>query len=1165
MKKTILLSLILSLAIALPTLSLGQTLTVTASDSQHVSLHFELGDFGFDTVRCQGELMQTIVTKGIVAPNEQGLPDLPTFNRFIAIPQGAKAVVEMRTTRDERMTGINIAPSMGSIAENDPVPPLAKDTKTYSINALYPETAFVVAEPQQLRGVDVIHLGLCPFQFNPVTRELAVHHEMDIEIRFEGGNGHFGDDRLRSPYWDPILQNNILNYDCLAPIDYDARRQEWSRTRATGCEYLILTPNNDAFISAAQELANYRTRQGILTNVMSIGETGATTPGLLRLWIREIYANWDIVPAAVCILADQGTDYTQFVPAFRTQSPKDGFISSDNPYADIDDDELPDICFSRLVAQNESELPIFIGKQIEYEYTNPCMNLFYYKHPLTASAWQTTLWFQLTISTIYGYLSQHGKLPTRLSEIHSGELSDQWSTASGTNTIVNYFGPNGLGYIPASPTEWTGWTGATAQDVIQAFNQGAYIVQHRDHGWSQKWYQPLIQNSDFGEINNPGQMPFMISVNCKTGQYDFSSNCFTEGLMRMTRNGQNAGIVGAISPSGQTYSFANDILVWGIWDLFDPSFLPNYGPFANHVAEWMPAFAMISGKYLLDASVFPGTNASMRATIYNAFHAHCDAFLRIFTEVPQTIQATHDNSITCFAPFHITAPEGVQIALSTEYGGKAHILATATGTGQEQTLYVMDYVPTNTVHLTMTGLNYLRHEENIHLMPINGPFVVADSVAFNDGVTHLNFQESATLDLNVRNVGSANNGAGTAVLANTTGQMQITQAQADYPALAPDESILLNDAFQITLTGDIPDGSRVPFTVTTQFDGGSFEREFDVAVVAPHIRAELVNIDDAAGNGNGYLDAGEYANLTFHLTNTGHYDAISPSIALSNNEGYARIVTPPTTLAGLPIGASTNVTFEVYIEYAAGEVPAIEFIVSATCGELVMETPIQCTIGFTNEGFESGTFNPEYWTNDPEHPWQIIDVDAIEGNYCALSDTTITHDESSRLTFTYTSNQEGNISFYCKVSSESNYDFLRFLIDEEEIQKWSGSMQWYEQTFPVTPGRHEYSWNYTKDYSVSSGSDCAWIDYITLPPYLDETEEQTVLPLTVHPNPTTDQITLDMEQEGHFTVQVFDENGRLILSEKDTQIISLKGKPAGMYHIVVTQDGQRWSRKIIKM
>ena len=1158
-----LLSLIL--LFALPLISFGQDFTILEANSHHISLRFELGDISIDTIRCEGELMHTITTKGIVCPNEYGLPDLPTFNRFIAIPQGAKAVIEVRTSRDDQLSGINIVPSVGSQAENDPVPPLKKDTKTYSIDALYPETSYVVAEPQQLRGVDVIHLGLCPIQFNPMRHEITVHRTMDIDIRFDGGNGHFGDDRLRSPYWDPILKNNILNYDCLAPIDYDARRQEWTRNRATGCEYLILTPDNDAFIEAAQELANYRTRQGILTKVVSMGETGATTPGLLRMWIREIYANWDIVPAAVCILGDQGTDLTQFVPSFRTQSPKDGFISSDNPYADINDDNLPDICFSRLVAQNESELPIFIGKQIEYEYTNPCMNLYYYKHPLTASAWQTTLWFQITISTVYGYLSQHGKLPTRLSEIHSGELSDQWSSASGTNTIVSYFGPEGVGYIPATPGELGGWTGATKDDVIQAFNQGAYLVQHRDHGWSTKWYQPEIYTTDFGAINNVGQMPFMISVNCKTGQYDYGSNCFTEALMRMTRNGQNAGIVGAISPSGQTYSFANDIFVWGIYDLFDPSFLPNHGPFGSHIAEWMPAFANVSGKYFLNANVFPGTNSDMRTLILNAFHSHCDAFLRMYTEVPQNINISRDPTITCFSPFHITAPAGVQIALSTEYGGEAHLLATTTGTGEEQTLYVLDYVPTNSVHLTLTGLNYLRREEDIPLVSISGPFVVADSVAFNDGAPYLHYGESAVMDLNIRNVGSEVSETGTITLTNTSSQMQITQAQTTFPAIGPDENFVLEDAFQFNLIDNIPDGTRVPFTVTTQFNGGSFEREFNVAVVAPRILAELVTIDDQAGNGNGYLDAGEFASLTFHLTNTGHYEAANPIISLRNNEGYVRVITPETVIDDLAIGAATDITFDIYVEYVAGEVPAIELILNTACGGLLLENSFSCSLGFSSESFETGVFNTEYWTNDPIHPWQIVDVGAIDGTYCAQSDTTITHDESSLLTFTYTSNEEGILSFHNKISSESNYDFLIFSVDEEEKGRWSGSIAWYEHSYVISPGRHVYTWNYAKDYSVSSGDDCAWIDYITLPPYLDKTAEQAILPLTLHPNPTTDQISIDFEQEGHFMVQVFDGNGRLVMSEQDTRVINLKGKPSGMYHIVVTQNEQQWSRKIIKM
>ena len=1155
----------LLILLVFPLLAIGQTFTVTASDQSHLRLHFELGDFTIDTVRCNGELMHTIATKGIVCPNEYGLPDLPTFNRFIAIPQGAKATVEVSARGNERMTGINIAPSIGSQCENDPERAFFKDPKVYASNSFYPTAVYCVAEPQQLRGVDVIHLGLSPFQFNPVTRELAIRRELDIEIRFEGGNGHFGDDRLRSSYWDPILQNNILNYNCLAPIDYDARRQEWTRNRAIGCEYLILTPNNEAFINAAQELADYRTRQGILTEVMSLSETGAYNPDMLKLWIRDIYHNWDIPPVAVCLIGDQGNDLSQFLPAVPTPSPKDGTISSDNPYADVNDDNLPDICFSRLVAENASELPIFISKQMEYEYTNPCMNPYYYEHPLTASAWQREKWFQLTIATIYGYLSQHDKTPTLLSDIYSGYLSDQWSIASGTDAVVSYFGPDGLGYIPANPLTLGPWTGATAQDVIQAFNQGAYIVQHRDHGWDNKWYEPEIYIHHFDSINNPGRMPFLISVNCRTGSFNSQYPCFIEALLRMTRNGQNAGIVGAIGPSGQTYSFANDIFLWGVWDLFDPEFLPDHGPYASHVAEWMPAFANVSGKYFLDEQVFPSTDESMRTLTYNVYHAHCDAFLRLFTEVPQPIEASFDESATCFSPFHITVPEGVQIALSANYDGKVHLLATATGTGEEQTLYVMDNVPADSAQLTLTGKNYLRHEITLPLQPFDGPIVIADSIFFKDGATHLHYGESTSMDIKVHNVGLATNEAGTATLVDTTGQMQITLAQTSIPTLLPDESLWIEDAFQFTISDSLPDGSRVPFTVTTESTGGSIEREFNVDVVAPNLTAALVAINDQSGNGNGHLDTGEHASLTFRLTNTGHYKAERTSVTLANHEGYIRVITPETTIEDLAVGATADVTFDVYVEYLAGEVPSVEFSLDATYGGLVMEESFHCPINLSFDSFETGVLNPEYWINDPEHPWHITDVGAFEGNYCVQSDTTLDINESSQLVLNCTSNAEGRFSFYVKVSSLYYNDVLRFYMDGHYMYFWSGESDWMEYECNIAAGEHNFLWVYSKSLYPPDGDDCAWLDYICLPPNLDKTTEHPELPLTLHPNPTTGQISIDIEQEGHFTVQVFDDNGRLIMTEQDVPVISIKDKPAGMYHIVVMQDGQRWSRKIIKM
>ena len=1158
----------LILLIIFPLFAIGQDFTITASDRNHISLHFELSDFSIDSVMHEGELMHSITTKGIVVPNEYGQPALPSFNRFIAIPQGAKAIVEVRTTRDEVLSGINIVPSVGSQAENDPDLSFFKDPKVYSANAFFPSVAVQVAESQQLRGVDAIHLGINPFQINPVTRELSVHRQIDIDIRFKGGNGHFGDDRLRSRYWDPILRNNILNYECLEPIDYDARMQQWTQNRLTGCEYLIITPDNDDFFNAGKELADFRTKQGILSKAMRVTEienpTGQTGQIMIRQWIRNIYANWDIPPAAVCIIGESGNNLQQYVPGYRTLHPKDDFITSDNPYADVNDDYLPDICFSRILAQNESELPIFIGKIMEYEYTNVITDPYYYTHPLTASGWQNNKWFQISIATISGYLTQHGKTPERINEIYDGDLGPNWSTAAGTASVVEYFGPEGVGYIPATPAELGGWTGGTADQVIHAINRGAYLIQHRDHGWNTKWYQPEIYTSDFTSINNVNKLSFLISVNCRTGMYDASQTSFIESLLRMTRNGQNTGIVGAIGPTGQTYSFANDIFLWGVWDLFDPTFLPEYGPFADHSDSWMPAFACVSGKYFLETQTFPSTDQNMRTTTLNTFHTFGDAFIRLFTDVPQSITTTHDENIQCFSPFHITAPEGSQIALSAYFGRKWHILTTATGTGEEQIITILKNVPTGPIHLTITGENLIRREEDIPLVPYDRPFIIVDSIAMNGTGLSLHYNQSIATNINVTNVGLQGCNGGSVTLTSDHEQLTISQGETSFGALASNASQFIENAFQFALGDGIHDRALVPFTLTTQFGEETYAQEYEIEVLAPNIHAELIGIDDAQGNNNGRLDPGEYAILNFRVTNNGHYWAHNPHFSLTHDDGYLRVITPEATVESLEVGNSAEVAFNVYVEFAAGEVTCIHLLLHSTINGINLCQDIPCTIGFVMDSFESGIFEPGYWTNDPLHPWTIYSGGAYDGTFCANSGD-IDHNESSTLTLNFNSTESGEISFFRKVSSEGNYDFLVFYIDGEEQNRWSGEMGWAEHSYSTTPGQHDYTWTYIKDYSVDGGSDCAWIDYITVPPHLDDTAEQTHLPLNIHPNPTTDQISFDLEQHSDFTAMVYDAHGRLIMTECNKNVLSFKELKAGMYHIIVEQNGKRWSSRIIKM
>ena len=77
-------------------------------------------------------------------------------------------------------------------------------------------------------------------------------------------------------------------------------------------------------------------------------------------------------------------------------------------------------------------------------------------------------------------------------------------------------------------------------------------------------------------------------------------------------------------------------------------------------------------------------------------------------------------------------------------------------------------------------------------------------------------------------------------------------------------------------------------------------------------------------------------------------------------------------------------------------------------------------------------------------------------------------------------NQFQTVKFYWKVSSEKGYDHLQFYIDGTLREQISGEIDWQHKVYALTPGSHTLKWTYTKDYSVSRGSDCGWVDKLEL-------------------------------------------------------------------------------------
>ncbi len=134
------------------------------------------------------------------------------------------------------------------------------------------------------------------------------------------------------------------------------------------------------------------------------------------------------------------------------------------------------------------------------------------------------------------------------------------------------------------------------------------------------------------------------------------------------------------------------------------------------------------------------------------------------------------------------------------------------------------------------------------------------------------------------------------------------------------------------------------------------------------------------------------------------------------------------------------------------------------------------------EDFETGDFSKIDWTFAGDLDWTIDNSEVYEGVYSAKS-ASITDNQTTTLEVELEVG-DGDLSFYYKVSSENNYDFFRFFVDGVEVTNWSGEVTWSEYTTTLTEGTHVFKWIYEKDNSVSSGSDCAWIDYISFPPVI---------------------------------------------------------------------------------
>ena len=1083
-----------------------QGFSIESSTATGLSLHYTISELGIARIDNDEAQGHEIILKGSFGSFAEGLPNLPYENRYVAVPRGATVSIKVKENGCQTLSDIDILPA-APVQSNAAIgmPKLKKDMSIFGKDANYPTANVSIAQTTQIRGLDVVMLNVMPFRYNPVRKTLDIVYDMDIDIRFEGGSGQFGEARYFNPAWDNILRDLVINNDMLPETHYYDLLNEAVTNREEGCEYLIVSPDDEDILAYADTLRQFRTKQGILTKVVTTTECGGNDANTIKGYIKNAYENWAIPPAAVMIFSgidtlDVGSSYyytSSGIPGFGLlfigydygYYIQDNYYSSDSPYADMNDDSIPDMALSRLPALTLEEYRTQVNKLIQYE-TNPPTQPVYYEQPIITSGYESNKWFLLTSQCFNGFCrNKLGKRPKNYYMVYQS-MSEPiqppdtaWSTAYNTEAVVDYFGPHGQNYIAQSPDTLHNWRNMFDYSyLMDAINKGSFMTLYRDHSSFDTWCCPYMPASEVKNLTNT-EPTFVISIGCDAALYanvmfyQISNSYWTMGENPMIYQFCKAkvGALGGIGAATVTHSHFNDILTWGFLDHCWPSFMPDYGDSNPDFVR--PSYALVAGKLFLNRHAFlPNWWPTKIITTSNVFHYLGEAYLNLYTEVPQQMAidaAPFSNSQSLYT---MTAEEGATICLT--HGDD--ILVVAQATGHPQDLALPNLPIGERFTMTVTKQNRFRVEQEVTVVSPDLPFVFVKNFDVKDQNNNgqLDYGEYADIDITLNNYSEIASVGGEITLHSDSPYIEIVRGTALYPQMGPNATINLANAFRIKLADDVPDQKAIPFKVRFNENENTHEDAFTITANAPIITINpefrLTVADEEPST---HISTEGKSTITFTVSNTGHATTSHLCAALNIKAPFVDVETAAYQHDSLRPNEELSLTYELNTtpNTIAGAWLQSQLEVQHMGNCIGLDTIIQ--YGCILEGFESEMLNPIFrWINNGSHKWTQCPEDAYDGQYCFISNAepTVSSTLRAQLKAEYV-NHHCKVSFYYKTYAN---DTLVYSNGSSTSTPFS-SPEWQYAEAVYNGSDRYFIWSYKKhDDNNGQGK----IDKICFPP-----------------------------------------------------------------------------------
>ena len=513
-----------------------------------------------------------------------GSPALPFRGMYLEVPYGVEVAAEVagKTTTSTTLTK-PVYPLQPSTVDSMAAPPFEKDEDAYGQNRFYPENIVRIENDGFIRGRRTIFLEISPVQYNPVTGELLVHSDIAIDVNLMGKPDTTEDmnrDRLRSDAFEQQAERLIENYSQIVafPTRVAAPVLTAAEAPENAADYLIITA--DSFAEEVAPLAEWKRQKGYITKVVPLSDIGTTATDIDN-YIQVAYDTWAPAPTYVLLVGDVAD-----MPSYP-----DTTTISDLEYSKTDGtDDWPDVVVGRLSVSTEAECTTVVNKILNYDRT-PAPGS-WYANSLAAAYFQdyddydckADRFFLETAVHAYEYLRD-----VQGQTVHSSFVNGNTCSTYTYKTDESYY-PHRPAHPATVPpyivSQFRSGTAAT-QAITSAINNGVGLVVHRDHGGELGWGDPDYDVNDVRTLSNGTMTPVVLSINCLTGAFDYSSDSFAEVFQTHAAGGA-VGVIAAVrvSYSGHNDNFANGLMT-AFWPDFDPSHPTTAYPNSFRVAEAM--------------------------------------------------------------------------------------------------------------------------------------------------------------------------------------------------------------------------------------------------------------------------------------------------------------------------------------------------------------------------------------------------------------------------------------------------------------------------------------------------------------------------------------------------------------------------------------------------